>query len=525
MSVSPAAAAAAAAAAKNNDPSGGSAPSSSSSSRALDAIPDPFERMMTFESAEPDDADPRSLLGEVLRWWSTNDEFKSVVHSLTTAQLKRVWSKLNFPARQGRGATAVMRSELIEAIVATQRGLPLAAIVPQADEDEDEEEEEEDAASPAAAAKRRTSNKTSSAASAAAASASSSVPVLKPALKPGRSRVSKSSSSSAASPSSSPAMPEADVLAAIAHLPSDPRDSSRDSSPERKRKKSKRGKRAKEHGKESRRDSRKSSKHNLKHERSRKKHSSKSKHRDSDDDSDSDSDGGSSSSSSSPSSSSSSSDAGSDSDADPRLTYAQPRSRAAKESESNMMDETGLARPMAPKWIRNVLAAVGPGGSIFKLFKDEMHFEKERNRRECMALARVLDHALRDDMEHVKECLVRRLAGVHAADMTDDWGLCDQFELVLDKQSFVPDDFMQKAVKNVLRNRALNGGASGTSFARGGKQGLQSASTRTQPNKKQRAAAGKQRKPYAPGGTGADRRSSSHKKDAHSKQRSADSEE
>ena len=168
------------------------------------------------------------------------------------------------------------------------------------------------------------------------------------------------------------------------------------------------------------------------------------------DDFSSDSDESESSSSSSSSSASSSS---SDSD--------DPSSRShRKRKHATAMEANGLARPLAKKWIRNALGSSGARGSdaITEIYKDHT-FRQIRNARECQLLAKVVD-CLRRRSPKVKralEMVVRRLVGVQAADLSNNWDLCDQFELVMDKQSFVPDEFLARAIKNSTRIASMQG--------------------------------------------------------------------
>jgi hypothetical protein len=101
---------------------------------------------------------------------------------------------------------------------------------------------------------------------------------------------------------------------------------------------------------------------------------------------------------------------------------------------------------MAKEFIRNVLS--GGGTSIYTVFKYDVRFASERNRRECLALARILDAALQGDMQRLVELTVRRLAGVHTADSSDNnWDACDAIEQVMEKQSFVPTKFLQRTLR------------------------------------------------------------------------------
>jgi hypothetical protein len=161
-------------------------------------------------------------------------------------------------------------------------------------------------------------------------------------------------------------------------------------------------------------------------------------------------------SSSSVSSSSSDSSSESDSDAAPsaaaNFTSRKSRARAVDDG----VEESGMAKPLAKHFVRNLMAQAGRHGSAYEVYKYDVRFKKERNRRECMALARILDSLLSKDYKTALERLCRRLAGVHAADQGgDNWAICDAFELVMEKQSFVPDAHLQRAVKSVIRLQAL----------------------------------------------------------------------
>jgi hypothetical protein len=117
------------------------------------------------------------------------------------------------------------------------------------------------------------------------------------------------------------------------------------------------------------------------------------------------------------------------------------------------MEAAGAARPLADKFLRNILAR---GPSVHQVMRYDTTFKSERNRRECLALAKLLDALLARDVHAAKEVACRRLAGVHLADMSGDWNVCDVFEGVMDKQSYVPEEFLQRVVKSVMRIEALD---------------------------------------------------------------------
>ena len=106
-------------------------------------------------------------------------------------------------------------------------------------------------------------------------------------------------------------------------------------------------------------------------------------------------------------------------------------------------------------------------------------------------------------MERALELTVRRLVGVQTADMSGIWAVCDQFELVMDKQSFVPDEFLARALKNAARLETLEQ-ASRAGGRRGAGAGAAAAASSSNQNKSG-GGPGKQGKSRGRGGAPRDR--------------------
>jgi hypothetical protein len=111
--------------------------------------------------------------------------------------------------------------------------------------------------------------------------------------------------------------------------------------------------------------------------------------------------------------------------------------------------------PMAPGFIANALRTSGGQGSLTHVFTNEVLIESKHNRMEIIALARVIDACRSGEVELAMELAVRRLAGVHIAELTGSWAICVQYELDRTKQSFVPASLMTAAIKDVLRLETL----------------------------------------------------------------------
>ena len=244
-----------------------------------------------------------------------------------------------------------------------------------------------------------------------------------------------------------PAKMPSDVLAALGKIPDDPADSAT-SEEERRRPRAHKAKG--HHGKRraSKRERAESSSDSASDSgsdsdsRAKRKHGRRQRHAHSSTPADD--------SSSSSSSSSSPTESGSDSE-----DFSSRKSR--KRGVEDGMEQSGLSKPLARKFLRNLERAAGSSRfSVLALYK-ERDVKQTRNRREMEFLARTVDLLRRKEYGRVLEAVVRRLVGVETADRSGNWKLCDAFELITEKQSFVPDDFLARALKTVKRIEAIEG--------------------------------------------------------------------
>jgi hypothetical protein len=168
------------------------------------------------------------------------------------------------------------------------------------------------------------------------------------------------------------------------------------------------------------------------------------------------------------------------------------------------MESNGLTKSLAKPWIRNALASMEGRGTILDIHKDKL-YKQERNKRECETLSKIVDclrKRKKPDVKRALEFAVRRLVGVQTADMSGSWAVCDQFELVMDKQSFVPDEFLARALKNAARLEALEQvSRSGRRGAGAGSAAPASSSSRNKPG----GGSSKQTKPRGRGSAPRDR--------------------
>lgn len=144
----------------------------------------------------------------------------------------------------------------------------------------------------------------------------------------------------------------------------------------------------------------------------------------------------------------------------PPKNFSSSRLMSRREVDDEL-EEQGLARPMAGGFLDNIYVSTGrTTHRILPTFK-EVEWKNIRNEREALTLARVIDILRRDhDVDEAIEVLCRRLAGVQSADQSGDWRLADALELKMEKQSFVPEHFLARAIKSKRRAEELEGHSS-----------------------------------------------------------------
>jgi len=135
--------------------------------------------------------------------------------------------------------------------------------------------------------------------------------------------------------------------------------------------------------------------------------------------------------------------------------------RAQRSRIADQLDDVGYPESMSRAWVDSMLRG-DPSASVYRTMKYDVKFQSTRNHRECLSITRAIDAMLANNMMLAMEILVRRAAGVHAADMSGSWDLCDVLENVMDNQSFIPAGVMQRALKRVTRIQQLKKGTKAT---------------------------------------------------------------
>ena len=177
-------------------------------------------------------------------------------------------------------------------------------------------------------------------------------------------------------------------------------------------------------------------------------------------DSESGSDGLSGLSSGSSSSSNSDWDSASESDFEPAAASSSRRHASSRRDRmQHELARHGVQRrDFAKSFLRSAREAAA-GRKLLVLYKDIMAAwpasASEHSKKECLALARILDAMLSKDTKLALELLCRRLGGVQTACETGSWEVCDRLETATSTKSFIHSSFLGSALKEVNRENAI----------------------------------------------------------------------
>jgi len=120
----------------------------------------------------------------------------------------------------------------------------------------------------------------------------------------------------------------------------------------------------------------------------------------------------------------------------------------------------------APDWLDNVLLE---GGSVSHRYATvTSKWISQRNRKEAMVLAKIIDLLRVGQPRQALDKAVRRIAGVHAAEISGCWSLSSVLENNTEAQSFLPARAWSAAAKMAarlesMRKNAQSGGGAGSS--------------------------------------------------------------
>jgi hypothetical protein len=145
--------------------------------------------------------------------------------------------------------------------------------------------------------------------------------------------------------------------------------------------------------------------------------------------------------------------------------------RLRTEELSHQLAAAGVQRPLHEGFLKGAQIAAA-GRSMYQLYVDVTSTfspENRHSKRECLALARILDALLRKDLFAALEHTCRRLGGVQTAVDTGNWAMCDRLETETEQRTFVPDEFMRSALKSVTQMQAVKQSAAFNRYGGSGK--------------------------------------------------------
>jgi hypothetical protein len=125
---------------------------------------------------------------------------------------------------------------------------------------------------------------------------------------------------------------------------------------------------------------------------------------------------------------------------------------AAKSALRSRLSAHAHPKPLAAHVYKRV------EGKFYKTFQETVHFEKEGNRQQCLALCFIIDQMIREGLGKdslAVEAAVRRLIGVQSADLSGDWNYCSELEIQGNSQSFLPGDMLKHIITRTSRLYAL----------------------------------------------------------------------
>lgn len=162
------------------------------------------------------------------------------------------------------------------------------------------------------------------------------------------------------------------------------------------------------------------------------------------------------------SSSDSSSSVGSDFDEDAFVPEEEEEDRPLSHRDSDRKSSSrgkGGHGSFATEWIANVLVEADSVSERYATVTAK--WNSERNRKEAMVLAKIIDLILSGQSRQALDKAVRRIAGVHTAESSGSWALSNVLENNTEAQSFLPARTWSAAAKMAARLESMRKSAPG----------------------------------------------------------------
>lgn len=173
------------------------------------------------------------------------------------------------------------------------------------------------------------------------------------------------------------------------------------------------------------------------------------------------------------------SDTEEDSDSDTEAEADTHKQRARRSEGPSFASILATHKVVLPKYLRGLdrkqwmapaqIEQVRSFGQTWVQFAAARDWERERNRRECHAIAMTIESILANQTALALEILTRRYEGVREADETGDWDFANVIGLASDLSSSLPAEKLE-AIRKQVREDKKKDAAGAAARAKGGKK-------------------------------------------------------
>jgi hypothetical protein len=143
-----------------------------------------------------------------------------------------------------------------------------------------------------------------------------------------------------------------------------------------------------------------------------------------------------------------------------RASRARSASPAVATLEEQLVS-VGISESLAPTLLRNILQ--GREQATVEQVLSSRSFQSQRNSKEVLTLARLVDCLRRGHADAALELALRRISGVLLGDKTDKWSFCDFLMQDSSATAYLPHSVLQRAMAYTTSTAALTSGGSSSS--------------------------------------------------------------